>query len=315
MAKYTPMMEQYLKVKEENPGCLLMFRLGDFYELFFDDAITASKELELTLTGRDCGQAERAPMCGVPYHAIEGYLQKLVSKGYRVAICEQMEDPKLAQGLVKREVTRIVTPGTNINSEHVEEKRNNYIMSVNRTCDRLGIAICDITTGEFFVTEFEEEDKFWDEVAKYRPSEIIINEENAGGIDIERLKKSYEIFVNLYGAHHFRLEALRGCPEASFPCAFNGRIGDERAAAVRNGGWSASGLSGGDAEAGSQPYFTHFYLFTQAVYDAGFSDETQSGADTDAAGQEPSGVPAMGDRLYPYRDGRKAPGESGRSSR
>ena len=206
MAKYTPMMEQYLKVKEENPGCLLMFRLGDFYELFFDDAITASKELELTLTGRDCGQADRAPMCGVPYHAIEGYLQKLVSKGYRVAICEQMEDPKLAQGLVKREVTRIVTPGTNINSEHVEEKRNNYIMSVNRTCDRLGIAICDITTGEFFVTEFEEEDKFWDEVAKYRPSEIIINEENAGGIDIERLKKSYEIFVNLYGAHHFRLE-------------------------------------------------------------------------------------------------------------
>ena len=206
MAKYTPMMEQYLKVKEENPGCLLMFRLGDFYELFFDDAITASKELELTLTGRECGQAERAPMCGVPYHAIEGYLQKLVSKGYRVAICEQMEDPKLAQGLVKREVTRIVTPGTNINSEHVEEKRNNYIMSVNRTCDRLGIAICDITTGEFFVTEFEEEDKFWDEVAKYRPSEIIINEENAGGIDIERLKKSYEIFVNLYGAHHFRLE-------------------------------------------------------------------------------------------------------------
>ena len=103
----------------------------------------------MTLTGRDCGQAERAPMCGVPYHAIEGYLQKLVSKGYRVAICEQMEDPKLAQGLVKREVTRIVTPGTNINSEHVEEKRNNYIMSVNRTCDRLGIAICDITTGSF----------------------------------------------------------------------------------------------------------------------------------------------------------------------
>ena len=125
MAKYTPMMEQYLKVKEENPDCLLMFRLGDFYELFFEDAVTASKELELTLTGRDCGQAERAPMCGVPYHAIEGYLQKLVSKGYKVAICEQMEDPKQAQGLVKREVTRIVTPGTNINSDHMEEKGNN----------------------------------------------------------------------------------------------------------------------------------------------------------------------------------------------
>ncbi|MBQ7915497.1 MAG: DNA mismatch repair protein MutS, partial [Firmicutes bacterium] len=177
-----------------------------FYEMFFQDAVTASRELELTLTGRDCGQAERAPMCGVPYHAIEGYLQKLVSKGYKVAICEQMEDPKQAQGLVKREVTRIVTPGTNINSDHVEEKRNNYIMSMNRTCDRMGIAICDITTGEFSVTEFEEEDKFWDEVAKYRPSEMIVNEENMGDLDIDRLKKAYEIFVNTYGAHHFRLD-------------------------------------------------------------------------------------------------------------
>lgn len=206
MAKWTPMMEQYLKVKEENPGCLVMFRLGDFYELFFEDAVEASRELELTLTGRDCGQEERAPMCGVPYHAIEGYLQKLVAKGYKVAICEQMEDPKLAQGLVKREVTRIVTPGTNINSDSVEEKRNNYIMSVNRTCDRMGIAVCDITTGEFAVTEFEEEEKFWDEVAKYRPAEMIVNEENMGSLDQERLKKAYQIFVNPYGAHHFRLE-------------------------------------------------------------------------------------------------------------
>ena len=206
MAKWTPMMEQYLKVKEENPGCLVMFRLGDFYELFFEDAVEASRELELTLTGRDCGQEERAPMCGVPYHAIEGYLQKLVAKGYKVAICEQMEDPKLAQGLVKREVTRIVTPGTNINSDSVEEKRNNYIMSVNRTCDRMGIAVCDITTGEFAVTEFEEEEKFWDEVAKYRPAEMIVNEENMGSLDQERLKKAYQVFVNPYGAHHFRLE-------------------------------------------------------------------------------------------------------------
>ncbi len=206
MAKYTPMMEQYLKVKEENPDCLLMFRLGDFYELFFEDAVTASKELELTLTGRDCGQAERAPMCGVPYHAIEGYLQKLVSKGYKVAICEQMEDPKQAQGLVKREVTRIVTPGTNINSDHMEEKGNNYIMAVNRTCDRMGLAICDITTGEFSVTELEEEDKFWDELGKYRPAELIVNEENLGSLDLERCKDNYGVFVNTYGAHHFRLE-------------------------------------------------------------------------------------------------------------
>ena len=185
MAKYTPMMEQYLKVKEENPDCLLMFRLGDFYELFFEDAVTASRELELTLTGRDCGQEERAPMCGVPYHAIEGYLQKLVAKGYKVAICEQVEDPKQAQGLVKREVTRIVTPGTNINSEHMEEKGNHYIMAVNRTCDRMGLAVCDITTGEFSVTELEEEEKFWDELGKYRPAELIMNEENLGSLDPE----------------------------------------------------------------------------------------------------------------------------------
>ena len=206
MAKYTPMMEQYLKVKEENPDCLLMFRLGDFYELFFEDAVTASRELELTLTGRDCGQEERAPMCGVPYHAIEGYLQKLVAKGYKVAICEQVEDPKQAQGLVKREVTRIVTPGTNINSEHMEEKGNHYIMAVNRTCDRMGLAICDITTGEFSVTELEEEEKFWDELGKYRPAELIMNEENLGSLDPERCKEGYGVFVNTYGAHHFRLE-------------------------------------------------------------------------------------------------------------
>lgn len=144
-------------------------------------------------------------MCGVPYHAIEGYLQKLVAKGYKVAICEQMEDPRQAQGLVKREVTRIVTPGTNINSDSVEEKRNHYIMCVNRTCDRMGIAVCDITTGEFSVTEFEEEEKFWDEVAKYRPAEMIVNEETMGSLDQDRLKKVFEVFVNPYGAHHFRM--------------------------------------------------------------------------------------------------------------
>ena len=205
MAKFTPMMEQYLKVKQEVPGCLLMFRLGDFYELFFEDAKTASRELDLTLTGRDCGQAERAPMCGVPYHAIEGYLQKLVDKGYKVAICEQMEDPKLAQGLVKREVTRIVTPGTNINSDQVGDKGNRYIMSVNRTCDGIGLAACDITTGEFSVTELDEEAGFWDELAKFRPSELLLNEENVDSLDTERLKK-LGIYVNVYEGRHFRLD-------------------------------------------------------------------------------------------------------------
>ncbi|MBQ4383127.1 MAG: DNA mismatch repair protein MutS, partial [Firmicutes bacterium] len=177
MPKYTPMMEQYLRTKEEVPDCLLMYRLGDFYECFFEDAKTASRELDLVLTGRDCGMPERAPMCGVPYHAVEGYLQKLVEKGYKVAICEQMEDPKKAVGLVKREITRIVTPGTNINADDVGEKRNNYIVSANRIENGIGLAVCDITTGEFAVTEIDEENRFWDEIARYHPAEILLNEE------------------------------------------------------------------------------------------------------------------------------------------
>ena len=130
MMEVTPMMQKYLETKKEYPDCILFYRLGDFYEMFFDDAITASKELELTLTGKSCGLEERAPMCGVPYHAVEGYLNRLVSKGYKVAICEQVEDPKLAKGLVKREVVRIVTPGTNLNTQSMDETRNNYLMSI-----------------------------------------------------------------------------------------------------------------------------------------------------------------------------------------
>ena len=130
MAELTPMMQQYIATKEQYKDCILLYRLGDFYELFFDDAIVVSKELELTLTGKSCGLEERAPMCGVPYHAIEGYLNKLVSKGYKVAICEQMEDPKLTKGIVKREVTRIVTPGTNLNTQSFEDNKNNYLMCI-----------------------------------------------------------------------------------------------------------------------------------------------------------------------------------------
>lgn len=152
MSKLTPMMEQYQEVKKNNPDCLLFFRLGDFYEMFFEDAIVTSRELELTLTGRSCGQEERAPMCGVPYHSAETYIQRLVQKGYKVAICEQMEDPRLAKGLVKREITRIVTPGTTMNADTIGEN-NNYIMSVNRIADAIGLAVADITTGEFLVTE------------------------------------------------------------------------------------------------------------------------------------------------------------------
>ena len=132
MAGMTPMMQQYLETKKQYADCILFYRLGDFYEMFFEDAKLVSKELELTLTGKDCGMKERAPMCGVPYHAVDGYLSRLVSKGYKVAICEQVEDPKLAKGLVKREVVRIVTPGTNLNAQSLEETKNNYIMSTEK---------------------------------------------------------------------------------------------------------------------------------------------------------------------------------------
>ena len=151
----TPMMQQYMKTKEEYKDCILFYRLGDFYEMFFDDAKIASKELELTLTGKNCGLEERAPMCGVPFHAVEGYLSKLVSRGYKVAICEQVEDPALAKGLVKREVIRVVTPGTNLNAQALDESKNNYIMSIVYVSDRFGISFADVTTGDYFVTEVD----------------------------------------------------------------------------------------------------------------------------------------------------------------
>ncbi|MBC8543003.1 MAG: DNA mismatch repair protein MutS [Clostridia bacterium] len=205
------MMEQYLEVKKQNPGCLLFFRLGDFYEMFFDDALTASKELEITLTGRSCGQEERAPMCGVPYHAAETYIQRLIQKGYKVAICEQMEDPKLAKGIVKREITRIVTPGTNMNAESLEENKNNYICSVNRVEDVMGLAVADVTTGEFLVTELTEEEKFWDELAKYRPTELLVSEDlkNMESLDFDRIAKTYSVFVNPYPNYHYQYQRCK----------------------------------------------------------------------------------------------------------
>ncbi len=173
MAELTPMMQKYMETKEEYKDCILFYRLGDFYEMFFQDAITASKELEITLTGKDCGLEERAPMCGVPYHAVEGYLNKLVAKGYKVAICEQVEDPKTAKGLVKREVVRVVTPGTNINAQALDESKNNYLMCIAYTTNSIGISLADVTTGDFFVTEVEDTRKLMDEMMKYQPAEII----------------------------------------------------------------------------------------------------------------------------------------------
>lgn len=196
MMEVTPMMQKYLETKKEYPDCILFYRLGDFYEMFFDDAITASKELELTLTGKSCGLEERAPMCGVPYHAVEGYLNRLVSKGYKVAICEQVEDPKLAKGLVKREVVRIVTPGTNLNTQSMDETRNNYLMSIAYFQGKIGISIADVTTGDYYLTEVEDNKKLLDEIMKYHPSEIICNDAfTVSGVDLADLKDRLNIAI------------------------------------------------------------------------------------------------------------------------
>ena len=176
--KYSPMMMQYLKIKEQNQDSIVMFRLGDFYEMFFEDAIIAARELEITLTGKDCGQAERAPMAGVPHHAAEMYISRLIAKGYKVAICEQLEDPKTTKGIVKRGVIRVVTPGTIVDSNMLEERKNNYIMSIYKTGIYFGITVCDITTGEFYAAEIKDNNNFpqlLDEIARYSPSELVIN--------------------------------------------------------------------------------------------------------------------------------------------
>ena len=176
MPQLTPMMQQYVATKEQYKDCILFYRLGDFYEMFFDDAKTASRELELTLTGKDCGLEERAPMCGIPYHAADSYLNKLVAKGYKVAICEQLEDPKLAKGLVKRDVIRIVTPGTNLSQEALDENRNNYLMCIVYVSGSFGIAITDISTGDFYTTEVPDNKTLYDEINRFNPAEILIND-------------------------------------------------------------------------------------------------------------------------------------------
>ncbi len=195
--KLTPMMQKYLETKNEYKDCILFYRLGDFYEMFFDDALCASKELEITLTGKACGLEERAPMCGVPFHAAEGYLNKLVSKGYKVAICEQVEDPKLAKGLVKREVIRIVTPGTNVNTQALDASKNNYLMSIVYTTNAYGLSVVDISTGKFLVTEVDSKRKLIDEINKFMPSEIICNESFfVSGVDIDDIRNRLNISVS-----------------------------------------------------------------------------------------------------------------------
>ncbi|MBS6118376.1 MAG: DNA mismatch repair protein MutS [Clostridiales bacterium] len=190
------MMQEYVKTKEEYKDCILLYRLGDFYEMFFEDALTASKELEITLTGKDCGLEERAPMCGVPFHSVETYINRLIEKGYKVAICEQVEDPKKAKGLVKREVVRIVTPGTTLDATSLDETKNNYLMSIVYIEDHFGCAIADITTGDCFLTELDKAQKLLDEINKFTPAEIICNESFLmSGVDTEDLKNRLGICI------------------------------------------------------------------------------------------------------------------------
>ncbi|MDF2820063.1 MAG: mismatch repair protein MutS [Clostridiales bacterium] len=231
MAQLTPMMQQYQEIKDANKDCILFYRLGDFYEMFFEDAIKASKELEITLTGRDCGQEERAPMCGIPYHAAEVYVNKLVQKGYKVAICEQVEDPRQAKGIVKREVIRIVTPGTNLNTGALDEAKNNYLMCIIYSGDLYGISIVDVSTGDYYVTEVNSARKAHDEISRFSPSEIIGNDAlMMSGLDLEDLQNRLSVNVTslepwfydddkciMALKEHFNVQSLDGLGLKDFP--------------------------------------------------------------------------------------------------
>ncbi len=232
MAELTPMMQQYIKIKEEYKDCILFYRLGDFYEMFFEDALTASKELDITLTGKNCGLEERAPMCGVPFHSVDGYLNRLVKKGYKVAICEQMEEPSASRGIVKREVVRIATPGTNLDLHALDETKNNYIMCVVYIADRFGMSVADVTTGDYFVTEIDSSGRLFDEIYKFMPSELICNEAfYMSGMDIDDLKN--RLGVTIYSLdswyfddavctrtlkEHFKVSAMEGLGISDYDC-------------------------------------------------------------------------------------------------
>lgn len=212
MTELSPMMQNYMQTKEQYKDCILFYRLGDFYEMFFDDAITASRELEITLTGRACGMEERAPMCGVPFHATEIYVSRLIAKGYKVAICEQLEDPKQAKGIVKRDVIRVVTPGTVIETNMLEEKKNNYIMSIFKKSMYYGLAICDISTGDFYSTQIKlpenNFEKLLDEYARYTPSEIVVNTEMGSREDeLEIMKNRWNTFVTVRNEDMFSTDS------------------------------------------------------------------------------------------------------------
>ncbi len=210
MAEFSPLMKQYFAIKEKHKDAILFFRVGDSYEMFFDDAILASRELEITLTGKECGQEKRAPMCGVPFHAADNYVSKLIQKGYKVAICEQLEDPKSTKGMVKRDVIRIITPGTVIEANMLDEKKNNYIMSIYKKGIYFGIAVCDVTTGTFLSTKIESNNNFallLDELSKYNPAEIIVNKMLFNcREEIDEIKLRFKAYINCFDEEMFKTD-------------------------------------------------------------------------------------------------------------
>ena len=225
-------MQEYCKTKEQYKDCILFYRLGDFYEMFFDDALLVTRELEITLTGKDCGLEERAPMCGVPYHAAETYVNRLIERGHKVAICEQVEDPKTAKGIVKREVIRVVTPGTNLDTQGLDETKNNYIMCIVYMADRYGLSVADVTTGEYLVTELDSQTKLMDELYKFMPSEIVCNEAfYMSGLDLDDLKNRLHMAIYSLEAwyfddalcretlqEHFKVASLEGIGLSDYEC-------------------------------------------------------------------------------------------------
>ena len=231
--KLSPMMKEYIKTKTEvGSDCLLLYRLGDFYEIFFEDAELCSRELEITLTGKQCGLDERAPMCGVPFHAVDGYVNKLIKKGYKVAICDQVEDPKLAKGLVKREITQIVTPGTNTSTALLDDNQNNYIVCLCSVGEKIGLSIADVTTGDFYLSEVEGNRSLMDELYKFNPSEIICNEAFlVSGINLDEIRNRVGCVISSLEPHyfdddkcvkaiisHFKVNSISGLGISDFPC-------------------------------------------------------------------------------------------------
>ena len=290
MAALSPMMQQYFDIKKQHPDKILFFRLGDFYEMFYDDAILASKELELTLTGRDCGQEERAPMCGVPFHSYENYVARLIAKGYKVAICEQMEDPALAKGLVKRDIIRVVTPGTVIESSMLQDDKNNYIASIYITEKKAGVCFADVSTGTAHATVLTGEKlgpEIISELCRYSPSEVLFNAAILDYKEVtayikQQLACSVELLDEAAFAPDACMEEMRpvwGCPgKNGRPCAGKSGV---------HGPGRAAGILKGNTEKGRGAVKDRTQLRRSAVYAAFARHARQPGADgNDARARE-----------------------------